>query len=265
MTTVRRSGAVAAFVVLAATAAVPLAASGNRAATGTLDLRAALSRRSVPVAPCPPGSPSSAECYTTTGEGVVRGLGRVTQSYIAIRDPLQCPPSGSKLLGYPARFAVAGKGEIHLAVAENPDCVPNQEALRTAPQSFTITGGTGIYAGASGSGRVERRVAPTNVGHAGTETWIGTLAVPRHDFDLTAPTISGAKSRTVRAPKAVNHVRVTFRITARDNVDGSVRVACRPASGSRFKVGRTTVKCSTTDTSANTTTAVFRVTVRRGR
>jgi hypothetical protein len=265
MTIVRRSGAVALLVALAATATVPLAASGNKAATGTLDLRAALSRRSVPVAPCPPGSPPSAECYTTTGGGDVRGLGRVTQSHIAIRDPLQCPPSGSKLLGYPVRFAVVGKGEIHLAVAENPDCVPNREALLTTPQSFTITGGTGIYVGASGSGRVERRLGGTNFGHAGTETYVGTLAVPGREFDLTAPTITGARSKTVRAPKTANRVRVTFRITARDNVDGSVRVACRPPSGSRFKVGRTTVKCSAIDTSANEARASFTVTVKRRR
>lgn len=261
---VRKSGAVAVFVVLAATAAVPLAASRNKAATGTLDLQARLSRKSVPVAPCPSGSPPSAECYTTTGEGDVRGLGRgVKQSFVAIRDPSQCP-SGSKLLGYPARFVVAGKGEINLAVAEHPDCL-NQEALRIASQSFTITGGTGIYAGASGSGRVERSLVQTPVGPAGTETYVGTLAVPGLEFDLTKPTITGARAKTVRAPKKANRVRVTFRVTAQDDVDGSVRVACRPASSSRFKVGRTTVKCLATDTSFNTATASFRVTVRRRR
>jgi HYR domain len=257
-----RSTAVAVFVVLAATAAVPLAASGNKAAT--LDLQARLSRKSVPVAPCPSGSPPSAECYTTTGEGDVRGLGRgVKQSFVAIRDPSQCP-SGSKLLGYPARFVVAGKGEINLAVAEHPDCL-NQEALRSASQSFTITGGTGIYAGASGSGRVERSLVQTPVGPAGTETYVGTLAVPGHEFDLTKPTISGARSKTVWAPKKANRVRVTFRVTAQDDVDGPLRASCRPASGSRFKVGRTTVKCEARDMSANTATAYFRVTLRRRR
>jgi hypothetical protein len=265
MTIVRKFGAVSVFVVLVATVAVPLAASENKVATGTLDLQARLSRKSVPVAPCPSGSPPSAECYTTTGEGDVRGLGRgVKQSFVAIRDPSQCP-SGSKLLGYPARFVVAGKGEINLAVAEHPDCL-NQEALRSASQSFTITGGTGIYAGASGSGRVERSLVQTPVGPAGTETYVGTLVVPGLEFDLTAPTISGARAKTVRAPKKANRVRVTFRVTAQDDVEGPLRASCRPASGSRFKVGRrTTVKCLATDTSFNTATASFRVTVRRRR
>ena len=197
-----------------------------------------------------------------------RGRGRGHRlrpwSYTAIRAPLQCP-SGYKLLGYRARFAVDRKEEIHLAVAETPDCVPDQEAARTTPQSFTITGGTGIYTGASGSGRVERRLVPTPVGAAGTETYVGTLAVPGHEFDLTAPTISGARSKTVRAPKKASRVRVTFRVTAQDDVDGPLRASCSPASGSRFKVGRTTVRCSARDTSANPATAAFRVTVRRRR
>jgi hypothetical protein len=263
---VRKSGAIAVFVVLAATAAVPLAASGNQAATGTLDLRARLSWTSPTTSNCPPGTPPLRSCFERTGEGLIRGLGRVTKSYTYLADSSSCPFGTVKILGYPARFAVAGKGEIDLALAENPNCLTSDDAGRIAPQSFTITGGTGTYAGASGSGRVERTFSGGGGGRdVGTDTWIGTLAVPGHDFDLTAPTISGARSKTVRAPKTANRVRVTFRVTAQDDVDGSVRVACRPASGSRFKVGRTTVKCLATDTSFNTATASFRVTVRRRR
>jgi hypothetical protein len=251
----------------ATTAAVPLAASGNKAAIGTLDLRARLSWQSLTTSNCPPGTPPLRSCFERTGEGVVRGLGRVTQSYLYLADfSGSCPFGTVKILGYPARFSVAGKGEIHLAVAENPDCLTSDDAGRIAPQSFTITGGSGAYADASGSGRVERTFSGGGGGRdIGTDTWIGTLAVPGREFDLTAPTISGARSKIVRAPKTANRVRVTYRVTAQDDVDGPLRVPCRPSSGSRFKVGRTTVKCSVTDTSANTATAAFRVTVRRRR
>jgi HYR domain len=259
----------ASLVVVGAvtTAAVPSAAGGNKAVTGTLDLRAKVSMKSPTQDPCPPGTPPSAWCYARTGGGAVRGLGRVTQSYIYVANLFHpsCPSEAVKILGYPARFAVAGKGEIHFAVAEFPDCI-SPRAAYTPTQSFTITGGTGTYAGASGGGRVERLAIPCGPGcAAGSDTWIGTLVVPRHEFDVTAPTISGAKSKTVRAPKKANRVRVTFRVIARDDVDGLVRVPCRPASGSRFNVGRTTVMCSATDTSANTARAAFRVTVRRRR
>jgi hypothetical protein len=42
-----------------------------------------------------------------------------------------------------------------------------------------------------------------------------------------------------------------------------VPVVCTPASGSRFKIGRTTVHCAATDSSDNPTTANFVITVKR--
>ena len=38
---------------------------------------------------------------------------------------------------------------------------------------------------------------------------------------------------------------------------------CRPKSGSRFKIGKTTVRCEATDSSANVAKASFTVTVKR--
>jgi len=83
--------------------------------------------------------------------------------------------------------------------------------------------------------------------------------------DLTPPTISGLAGRLVRARRGVEHVRVTYTVTAQDDVDGAVRVTCRPNSGSWFNVGRTRVRCSATDTSGNTSAATFAVTVKRTR
>jgi HYR domain len=57
-------------------------------------------------------------------------------------------------------------------------------------------------------------------------------------------------------------MRVRFAVTARDAVDGSVAVTCKPRSGTFFKRGRTTVRCSATDSSANTSGAKFTVTVK---
>ena len=100
---------------------------------------------------------------------------------------------------------------------------------------------------------------------SGTEKWIGTLVVPGVEFDLTPPTLSGATSKTVRAPKGAKSVRVTYRVTARDDVDGALAVACQPRSGSRFLVGRTVVTCEAVDASANTRRARFRVPVKPAR
>jgi hypothetical protein len=178
-------------------------------------------------------------------------------------DPAVCPGT-VKILGYTTSFKVGGKGEIHFAVADAPDCLVDTAAL-TATQSFTVTGGTGIYAGASGGGRIERAASFTGGGATGSDTWIGTLVVPGAEFDLTAPVLSGTASKTVRAPKGVKRVRVTYGVTAADAVDGVVPVICFPRSGSRFPIGRTVVRCSASDSSANTANASFRVTVRATR
>jgi hypothetical protein len=131
----------------------------------------------------------------------------------------------------------------------------------TAPETFTVTGGSGIYAGASGSGTVTTAsFGPPSF--TGNDTWSGTLVVPGHEFDLTAPHIDGAISRVVRAPRRATGVRVSFAVTAADDRDGAVPVVCLPRSGSRFRIGRTTVTCTATDQSANAAKASFSINVR---
>ena len=227
---------------------------------GTLDLRGTLRVVSEPVQ-CPPEAPpDAAECSARTGGGSVSGLGTVSQTYtwsIGIGPPT-CPTNVGKPLATTGRLVVVGKGEIQFALAEGARCI-EQLPLRNEPQAFTITGGTGTYEGASGSGTLERVI---NAGR-GRETWTGTLVVAGLEFDVTPPTLSGATSKTVRARKGAKRARVTYNVTAADAVDGRVPVTCQPRSGSRFPIGRTAVSCSATDSSANTRKASFRVTVRR--
>jgi len=168
-----------------------------------------------------------------------------------------------KILGYTTSVKVAGKGEIDFTVADAATCLPPNAAALAVPQSFTVTGGRGIYAGASGSGRIERTAAPLGSGATGVDTWIGTLVVPGLEFDVTPPTLTGATPKTVRAPKGVKRVRVTYKVTAADDVDRAVPVVCAPRSGSRFPIGRTVVKCAAADSSGNAADAAFRVTVKR--
>jgi hypothetical protein len=123
----------------------------------------------------------------------------------------------------------------------------------------TVTGGSGVYAGASGALTVR-------IGLAGTtnfDGWTGTLTVPGLEFDVSPPVLHGVTSKTVRAPKRAKHVRVRYKVTASDAVDGSLAASCKPPSGSSFKIGRTKVTCSATDSSGNTATGRFTVTVRR--
>jgi large repetitive protein len=56
---------------------------------------------------------------------------------------------------------------------------------------------------------------------------------------------------------------VNFDVVATDKVDGTVPVTCDPKSGSTFPAGVTTVNCSATDSSLNSTQGSFRVEVKR--
>jgi hypothetical protein len=51
-------------------------------------------------------------------------------------------------------------------------------------------------------------------------------------------------------------------VTATDNRDGTLVAACRPASGSRFPLGSTTVACTARDNAGNDSTSHFSVVVR---
>jgi HYR domain len=267
------------MVVLLAAAALAAAAVPARAAiddasspasvggmTASLELRAQLRLVSIRAGACPPGVSSTTLCPSRTGEGSAPGLGptAVAYSYLVDEAPSACSIGSVKVLGYPARLTVAGKGELQITVAELADCLAAASGI-SVDQEFAITGGTGIYAGAAGSGTVKRALGSTDAGAAGTETWIGTLTVPGLEFDVTRPTIAGAGSRVVRAKRGAKTARVSFSVTAQDDRDGTLATSCTVRSGSKFKIGRTRVSCSATDTSANTATAAFTVTVKKAR
>lgn len=254
---------IAVFLALAGTAASQVA--GSTSATGTLDMNASLTL--VSQLGCAPVGIAT-DCASRTVDGPFPGLGGVTGSYGFQMDlgTASCSGGLGKALAYPIRLEVAGKGAVEVAVSQATDCLPS-ESVRTQTQAFTVTGGTGIYAGATGSGTLERALgAPRDDGSRhGLETWKGTLTVPGLEFDVIAPKFVGVTSRKVVAPRHRKRVRVRFVVTATDDVDGPVPATCRPRSGTRFHIGRTQVRCSATDTSANAGTASFRITVRRHR
>ena len=264
-------GIVAALAVSAvgytASARAVAAADGSQATTGTLDMNATLRLVSV-LGACPPGV-SATGCAARTSTGLFAGLGEVTGTYMFLIDvgPPGCASGWGKARAYPVRFAVASKGEIHFELAAAAECLNEEQefAARAPTQMFTVTGGTGIYEGASGTGAVKRSLATTATGAAGTETWTGTLTVPGLEFDVTQPTLAGATNKTVRAKKGAKSARVTFKVTAQDDTDGGVPVRCNPRSGLRLPLGRTRVTCEATDSSGNRATAAFSVTVRATR
>ena len=239
-------------------------ASGHSVAVGSLALQTEINTSSSQIQ-CPAGTPTNIECFARTGDAVVPGLGAVhdSHSYVEEVAPAGCvPPPGAdavRLKPSTVVLTVAGKGSIDLSTG-GTGCLAHTTGTLVATETFTITGGSGVYAGASGGGTLETHSSPPIGG--GADIWTGTLIVPGYSFDLTPPTIKGAKNRTVRVPRNVKRVRVKYSVTAVDDVDSDVPVTCRPRSGSRFRVGRARVTCSATDTSANIRKATFTVTVK---
>ena len=212
-------------------------------------------------ADCLPGVPATTVCFHdgTLGSNVIPGLGSVTAgtSYNGIWEGFGAP-CGRFHQEIP--FLVAGKGEIDLAVATSGCWTSDNFPLA----ALAVTGGTGVYAGATGSGTLEYHLANITGPLTGNRniTWAGTLIVPGLAFDTTPPQIGAATSQVVKTKSAAG-AKVRYSATATDATDGVVPAACLPKSGSLFPVGRTTVTCNPTDSSGNTTTARFVVTVKR--
>jgi hypothetical protein len=79
--------------------------------------------------------------------------------------------------------------------------------------------------------------------------------------DTTAPVVTAPADQTHAATSA-DGAEVTYpAATASDVVSGTATVTCTPASGTVFKLGKTTVTCSSTDETGNQATKSFVVNV----
>jgi hypothetical protein len=79
--------------------------------------------------------------------------------------------------------------------------------------------------------------------------------------DRVSPQVTAPADIAVDADAAEGKV-VTFTATASDAADGALTPACVPASGTRFAVGATTVRCTARDSAGNEGTDSFEVRVR---
>jgi len=251
------------WVAVAAGVGVAPGFGSSVSAAGTLQFRAVVDV-TYPPTTCPAGRPETDECFVRGGIGIIRGLGQVRESYpyVVVNSPPGCSSSDDiRVAPATVVLSVAGKGQIELRLSGS-GCLTRAGGPLQGEEAFTITGGNGVYAGASGAGRL------THVSYGpgpwrGTDTWTGTLNVPGLDFDTSPPTITGARNKVVKVTRTARRARVSYSVTAADAVDGKVPANCNPRSGSYFRLGITRVRCSARDTSANTATANFTVTVKR--
>ena len=89
----------------------------------------------------------------------------------------------------------------------------------------------------------------------------GQFSVLVRDHEAPMLTLPSGLRRT--APGA-GGAAIAFSVNATDRVDGAVQPVCRPASGSRFAIGTTTVTCTALDAHGNRAKGSFTVMVSHG-
>jgi hypothetical protein len=88
----------------------------------------------------------------------------------------------------------------------------------------------------------------------------GATAIPGCKLDTTPPVFTNVPSTIVAYATSTSGAKVTYtNPTATDAVDGVRPVTCTPASGSTFKVNKTTVTCTASDKSGNSSQVTFTV------
>jgi hypothetical protein len=98
--------------------------------------------------------------------------------------------------------------------------------------------------------------ATDSAGNTATKTLVTVVA------DSTPPVLSLPAAITITGA-SWSGTNVTYAASAFDAVSGIRPVSCVPVSGSRFKLGTTTVSCAATDAMGNTETGKFPVTIKR--
>jgi HYR domain len=199
-----------------------------------------------------------ARCFLVDIGGLVPGLGRATVHERVVQsgemDLELCEPQ--------TRYGTftTTRGTIDY-VASGIDCPATREqngGYRAVVANWRVVGGSGAFAGATGRGQESVRVEGRRV----FIQLLGDLSVPALEFDTTRPLLT-AVPEVVRVRSSRAAV-VRYRVpVGRDAVDGPVAVTCTPPSGTRFRVGRTVVRCEAVDRSGNATARSFAVVVSR--
>ena len=123
---------------------------------------------------CLSGYTPTTECnLRSTSQVAVPGLGFVSQTYVAPIEtaPASCPSGEYQISAYPAQLDVRGRGTISLSVAASSQCARPPTDILNVSQTFQIVGGTGVFAGASGSGVVSRTGTGFTDHGSGTDHW----------------------------------------------------------------------------------------------
>jgi hypothetical protein len=176
-------------------------------------------------------------------------------------------------------YAAGGTGSSNLPVLVEPDLTPpvltlpatihvNSTSNTGANVSFNVSAvdavsGPSQFIICNATSGARFPIGTTTVSCSASD-WTGNVANGGFDIvvtDVTPPSLTLPTSPTLDATSPAGAV-ATFTATAADAVPVSPLVSCVPPSGSTFKIGATSVACSTADTAGNQASGQFTITVR---
>lgn len=200
------------------------------------------------------GNPVNSAVSCLPGSGSVFAMGTTTVNCSA-SDASHATTTGSFLVtvvdttkpeisGTPTDVSVSASGSDTIVEYTNPTA------------SDVVSGGLTVACTPSSGSSFAVGTTPvtctTTDGAGNTSTSTFNIIVS----DTTGPVLTLPADRTVEATDS-SGATVTFSVTATDLVDGSIIPSCSPVSGSTFALGTTTVSCSATDSSDNTSSGGF--------
>jgi X-Pro dipeptidyl-peptidase len=211
-----------------------------------------------PAVACLPASGSAFGIGTThvTCTGADATGNTTTGSFlVTVNDKLPLPPapvvvvdSDPAVLHLPASIQASATSRLGVAVSyaatatDALDPAPVLACLPASGSTFALGTTTVQCTATDRAGNISRGSFTVLV----ADTTPPVLDVPgRLDVDASSP-----RGATVR-----------YRVTATDAIDPTPSVSCRPASGSEFAIGRTTVRCTARDDAGNAATSSFVVDV----
>ena len=183
--------------------------------------------------PCPTSVPPNTICGTTT-----------SFSPFTVTEPIATPP----MINVPANIVTEATGPSGAVVTYQVTAIDAQDGplmptcMPLSGSAFPVTTTTVIC------------MVNNQEGLGTTSSFAVTVR------DSTAPIWGNVPGTIVAYASSTNGAKVTYASpVATDTVDGVRPVTCTPASGSQFKVGKTTVTCTASDKSNNSTNTTFTV------
>ena len=194
----------------------------------------------------------------TPASGTVFGLGSTTVQCSAI-DSAGNPANGSFKVNVADRTAPTISVSRDLTLEATG---PNGAAVVfTASAIDQVSGSLNVICSVNSGSILPLGV--TNVSCSATDS-AGNRATTAFKVTVTdtiSPHIVVPQTGVSAEATGPTGARVVYEVSSQDAVDGTLVVACSPASGSTFAIGTTTVNCSVTDSNNNRATSQFSVTV----